>query len=119
MFSLDGETGEIIWKYKTAEPVFSSRSVSHDNNAVFFCSCDANCYAFNKENGHVLWVFEADSAFQSSPVVSKLDGTLFVGSTKGNIFVVDSATGKLKWIRGGLFSIFSVSPVGAQRNSTF
>ncbi|PFX21654.1 putative protein PHLOEM PROTEIN 2-LIKE A3 [Stylophora pistillata] len=96
VFSLEGETGEIIWKYKTAEPAFSSPSVSHGNNVVFFCSYDANCYVFNTENGHVLWVFEADSAFQSSPVVRKLDETLLVGSTEGNIYAVDSANEKLK-----------------------
>ncbi|XP_022799196.1 uncharacterized protein LOC111337205 isoform X2 [Stylophora pistillata] len=118
VFSLDGETGEIIWKYKTAEPVFSSPSVSHDNNAVFFCSYDANCYAFNTGNGHVLWVFEADSAFQSSPVVSKLNGTLFVGSTEGNIYAVDSATGKLKWIREGKGELFS-SPFVAPNGNVY
>lgn len=101
VFSLDSDTGEIIWKYETDGPVFSSPSVSHDDKAVFYCSFDANCYAFDTEKGNKLWMFQADSSIQSSPAVSRADGTLFVGSSEGSIYAIDSATGKVKWTRQG------------------
>ena len=101
VFSLSGETGEILWSYETGGPVFSSPAVSHDGNSVFVCSFDANCYAFAVQSGEKLWTFQGDSSFQSSPVVSKADGTLFIGSTEGNIYALDSTTGKEKWTRQG------------------
>ena len=78
VFSLDSETGEIIWQYQTGGPVFSFLAVTKDDKTAFVCSFYANCYAFDAQNGQKLWVFEGDLSFQSSPVVSIADGTLWV-----------------------------------------
>ena len=83
----------VIWKFKTDAPIFSSAAVV--DGVVYITSDDSFLYALDEANGTLKWKFETQGRIASSPAVS--DGLVYFGSFDGSFYAVDAATGKEKW----------------------
>lgn len=97
LFALNGQTGDIIWQYKTGGPVFSSPALSKDEKVMYICSFDGNCYAFNSDSGELLWTFKGEAAYQSSPIVSEKYQQIYVASTDGVVYAINIKDGSQAW----------------------
>ncbi|XP_048580544.1 uncharacterized protein LOC5518642 isoform X4 [Nematostella vectensis] len=95
IYALDAKTGDLMWKYGTAEDGGSMCAFSPDET-VLYCGTDDNFIrAFNRLDGTLLWKFKTEGAVTSSTRVGT-DGTLFVGCVDGHIYCI-KPDGTLKW----------------------
>ena len=101
IFALNTNSGEVVWKFKSAGNVYGSPALSPGGQSVFFTSLDHNIYALDRETGKLFWSCDTGSEMESSPVLSRSDGTLFVGLIKDQLIAVDTVNGplagKIKW----------------------
>lgn len=101
IYSVDAQSGTILWKFPTKEVVHASPAVV--NNTVYVGSWDSYLYAIDAETGQQKWAFKSGEdntihnqvGFQSSPAV--VDGTVFVGCRDAHVYAIDAATGRKKW----------------------
>jgi len=50
---LDGQTGHIVWMYRTAKSIPAEPAIEGD--LVYFGSWSRSLYAFDKKTGHIVW----------------------------------------------------------------
>ncbi|MFH7000323.1 PQQ-binding-like beta-propeller repeat protein [Flavobacterium sp. FlaQc-57] len=98
IYSVDAQTGDLKWKFKTNGPVHGTPAV--DKNKIYVGGWDATLYALNAENGKPIWQFQTGTqigfkGIQSSVAVS--DGKVYFGAREPFFFALDSETGKLIW----------------------
>ena len=101
-------TNTELWRFKTADSVFSSPAVS--NGVVYVGSEDKNLYAIDAVTGTEKWRLATGYYVSSSPAVS--NGIVYVGSVDKNLYAVDTVTGKEKWrftTGGSIYSSPAVS----------
>ena len=92
VYSLDPQTGKLIWKFKTNGVVYSTPAVY--KNMIYAGSADGFVYALNND-GKLEWKFNVlDRIANTSLVVS--DDKIFTGTDHGNFFVIDT-NGRLLW----------------------
>jgi len=92
LYALDATTGQLVWKYRTGNSVFSSPAVA--NNVVYFGSTDHNIYALDAHTGTLIWKYTANDAFAyASPTVAS--GVVYIGSSA--LYALDASTGALLW----------------------
>ncbi|XP_031562807.1 uncharacterized protein LOC116298460 isoform X2 [Actinia tenebrosa] len=95
IYALDAKTGELMWKYGTAEDGGSRCAFSPDESVVYCGTDDHYIRAFDRLDGTLLWKFKTEGAVVSSTGVGT-DGTLYVGSLDGDMYAVNK-DGSLKW----------------------
>lgn len=116
VFSLDGLTGKMLWKYERALPGdlgprlccdAVNRGVAVYRDMVFMATLDTHVVALNHTTGQVVWEakigdYKAGEIFTSMPLVAK--GMVIVGNSGGDvggnagrIVALDPATGKVLW----------------------
>ncbi|OGM19967.1 hypothetical protein A2771_03140 [Candidatus Woesebacteria bacterium RIFCSPHIGHO2_01_FULL_38_26b] len=114
MYALDGNTGTLKWKYKTAGPIHFS--AAYKNGVIYFASNDSYAYALNAGSGSLVWKSEKfpgvgfDSywpviytdKYPSSPTYNK-DFVILAGSLKAG-----------RWLCAGWTSY---NPYGCQIHS--
>jgi outer membrane protein assembly factor BamB len=93
LYALNSSTGALLWKYATANGVYSSPAVA--NGVVYFGSQDSNLYALNATTGTLLWKYTTGRAVESSPTVA--NGVVYVGSDDCNLYALNGHTGALLW----------------------
>ena len=79
-------TGSVIWRFKTADKVWSSPLLTRDLK-VFVGSLDSHIYHIDIVTGRLIWKFPTMSMIDSSPSLS--GGTLLVGSRDGYLYFFD------------------------------
>jgi outer membrane protein assembly factor BamB len=123
LYALDGETGELRWKFQTGDVVHSSPAF--DSGTLYVGSWDSYLYAVDAATGHEKWRFKGGDdpqihnqvGFQSSPTV--VNGVVYVGCRDSNVYAVDAASGKEKWRFNNEFSWVITSPMVAKDKVIF
>jgi outer membrane protein assembly factor BamB len=101
VYSVDAQTGMLLWKFQTKDVVHSSPAVV--DNTVYIGSWDSYLYALDADTGLEKWSFKSGEdntihnqvGFQSSPAV--VDGTVYIGCRDAHVYALDAATGRKKW----------------------
>ena len=96
MYSIDANTGELIWDRQLELPVASSPAVG--GGKVFVGSNDNYVYCFDAADGSLIWRFQTQGPVLSSPAVA--DGEVLFGSNDGFVYAIDESSGTLKWSYG-------------------
>jgi polyvinyl alcohol dehydrogenase (cytochrome) len=138
IYSLDGKTGCMYWRFAQSTPSRTTVSVgplpgvAPSGYAAYFGDTSANVYAVDAATGALLWKTRVDphprAVLTGSPVLYK--GRLYVPVSsyeepvatqasyscctfRGSIVALDAATGKLRW------KVFAIDrpPVPTIRNS--
>jgi len=98
IYCLDAESGEIRWRFKTAQQVFSSPAVV---SGRVYCGeglhSDGNSslYCLDATSGSLLWSFPTKSHVESSPAVA--DGKVYFGAGDDGLYCVDVTSGTQVW----------------------
>ena len=92
VYSLDSETGELLWRFKTNGVVYSTPAIYKDT--VYAGSCDGFVYALNLDGG-LEWKYNTFSRMMNTSLVA-INDKLFFGTDDGNFFSMDS-DGKVLW----------------------
>jgi outer membrane protein assembly factor BamB len=98
IYCLDAQTGEIRWRFKTAQQVFSSPAVA---NGRVYCGeglhSDGNSslYCLDATSGTLLWSFQTKSHVESSPAVA--DDKVYFGAGDDGVYCVNATSGTQVW----------------------
>lgn len=98
IYCLDARNGNILWKYKTAQQVFSSPAVV---GGRLFCGegyhTDGNSkmYCIDAKSGNEIWTFQTRSHLESSPAVD--GGHVFFGAGDDGLYCITADQGKEVW----------------------
>ncbi|HVY74943.1 MAG TPA: PQQ-binding-like beta-propeller repeat protein [Puia sp.] len=90
IFSLDINTGNVIWTYTTGPTQYNQSNTVISNGIVYVCSADSALYALNALNGAFLWKYK--DAW-GSPTV--LNGRVYCPSE--GIVCLNANTGSQIW----------------------
>jgi len=90
-YSLDGQTGEIIWKVVTAANNWTAAHFSKDS---VYVSSPGRLHALSPEDGTERWHHGVDKRL-GSPYAHQ--DRVFVGSAEGSLYAVDAEKGKRLW----------------------
>ncbi|MCS7167758.1 MAG: PQQ-binding-like beta-propeller repeat protein [Gemmatales bacterium] len=90
---LDARTGQRVWLYENAGPVFSTPSFSQGR--VYFGSKDGKIRCLEAESGELLWTRELDAAVIGSLVVA--EDTVLAVSVRGTVYALSAETGEIRW----------------------
>ena len=101
VYSLDGATGKLNWKFQTGDVVHASPAIS--GGTLFVGSWDSYFYALDTATGKEKWRFKTgidedihnQVGTQSSAAVA--DGIVYFGRRDSNFYALDAATGEKKW----------------------
>lgn len=91
-FSELDNLGELAWKFKTNDKIFSSPVLLGDK--VFIGSEDKNLYAIDATSGKELWHFTTKGAVSTAAVFKT---SVFFNSSDGFLYAVNTRTGKQLW----------------------
>jgi outer membrane protein assembly factor BamB len=114
LYSLDANSGELRWKFRTGDVVHASPAIV--NGVAYVGSWDSYFYAVDVGNGKEKWRFHAGEdplvhnqvGFQSSPAV--VDGVVYTGCRDAQLYALDATTGKEKWKFDNALSWVITSP---------
>lgn len=95
IYAIDAVTGNLMWKYGTAEDGGSRCAFSTDETVLYCGTDDKHMRAFNRLDGTLLWKYAVDNAIVSSTRVGA-DGTLYFGCLDGFMYAL-KPDGTLKW----------------------
>lgn len=110
-YSLDAQTGELIWNLQARG---KNWSVAHFSENSLYVSSPGRLHAIAPEDGSERWCFKVDKAL-SAPY--SLQGRVFVGSEEGTLYAVDAERGKRLWTFNVVKAISVAS--GASQNKIF
>lgn len=107
-YALEAETGRVIWRYPTDQPIdaqFRTTPAVADG-IVYVGATDSNLYALSATTGKYLWSFRAQGAILSSPTV--VNDVVYFGSADGRVYAIHAKTGEPIW-RGGFRTLDAVN----------
>ncbi len=95
IYSLDAETGDLIWQHETGEQLWATPAVEGDT--LYIGSFDKKLYALDAATGEEKWAqpFETQGPIISTPLVD--DGVVYVASFDRHIYALDAVSGELLW----------------------
>lgn len=114
LYALDGEDGDLKWKYETAGFIIASPAIGRDGT-VFLASDDGLVYALNPD-GSERWILdsvESYSPINSSPALSHDGSTIYFGNEDGMCFAVETAGGSIRWS----FDVTSLHPIATDESA--
>lgn len=94
-YSLDGNTGRILWSLHTGGEIKSTAALIEDR--VLFTSWDHQLRAVDRRTGAVEWAFSAGDISMSSPAVDPEARLVYFGSHDGFLYAVDLDDGTERW----------------------
>jgi outer membrane protein assembly factor BamB len=114
IYALDAATGQLKWKFKTADVVHGSPAIS--GGVLYVGSWDSFLYALDAATGKEKWRFKTGEdadihnqvGIQSSPAV--VDGIVYFGCRDSKVYAVDAETGEQKWVFSNKGSWVIASP---------
>jgi outer membrane protein assembly factor BamB len=92
VYALNPDTGNIVWKFKTNGPVYSTPAVY--KNRIYAGSCDGFLYCLDS-SGNLSWKFDAHGRIMNTSVICA-NGKVFFGTDNGIFFTLD-LDGRLLW----------------------
>lgn len=95
IYTLDGNSGALIWKHQTADETGSVCMSSEDVSVVYCGADDHYMRAFRTSNGSLIWKFRAGGSITSSVRIGD-SGHLYFGCLDNHIYCV-SSSGVLLW----------------------
>jgi outer membrane protein assembly factor BamB len=108
LYSVDVETGKILWTAKTGGAlVFGASPCVVDRNIIVAAS-NGKVLSFSPD-GKDLWVTDIGSGIYSSPTVS--DGIIYVGADDQKLYAISSKKGNIEWKAKLDGRVVSSSPV--------
>lgn len=117
IYAFDSATGNMKWKYGTADEG-GSKCVFNSDGTVVYCGTDDNSLrALDTADGSLIWKFSTGGAVTSSTRVGA-DGTLYFGCLDGYFYTVNP-DGSLKWKRNLGAEIWSSPAVLASGKAVF
>jgi outer membrane protein assembly factor BamB len=90
-YSLNSQTGEVIWKLEAAGGSWSAAHLSGD---AVYVSSFGRLHAFSHKDGSERWHFKVDKRL-GSPYAHQ--DRVFVGSAEGSLYGVDGEKGERLW----------------------
>ena len=103
--------GNLLWKYQTGGPIWSTAVIGMDGT-LYFGSNDGYFYAVSP-NGTLVWKFAAGDQIMAAPTIDANE-TLYFGSWDGFFYALNS-NGKLKWkynVGSPIVSSAAIAPDG-------
>ena len=88
LYAVDANTGQVRWKYGTADETGSTCAFNHDETVVYCGTDDSSIRALNPIDGSLIWKFKTEGAVTSSIRVGK-DSTLYVGCLDKNMYAIN------------------------------
>lgn len=95
LYKLDAQL-KLVWKFSTADQVWSSPTVSDDGKMVFIGSVDTSIYAVATDSGELAWQHNTTGRVKGSPVFNA--NQILVGSFEDKcVYALDASTGNEVW----------------------
>lgn len=96
VFCLNGDSGEIVWKYKTKNSIKNNVVIS--GNMLVAADVDGNVYCLDKSNGSLLWEkrLELGNALGTSSGICISDGVVYAGAARV-VTALNLSDGSEKW----------------------
>ena len=94
IFSVNKQSGELIWKTKLEKKALSA-GVGVHNNQIYVGTYDGELIALDASNGNVLW--QADSSSEILAVPAANSDVVVIQTIDGRLFGYDVATGEQRW----------------------
>ena len=94
LYAVDAASGELRWRYETAEDGVSSSPTVVDG-VVYIGSRDKFLYAVDAASGELRWRYGTGAWVNSTPAIA--DGIVYAGSYDHSLHAVDAASGELRW----------------------
>jgi len=97
LYALNGDTGEMVWKFPAGGPILHSPAVA--DGVVFFGCEDGFVRALDAKTRRMIWQSPKKpvlGGFDASPAVSK--GMVYLGARNGVFFAMDAKTGAVRWM---------------------
>ena len=94
LYAVDAASGELRWRYETAEDGVSSSPTVVDG-VVYIGSRDKYLYAVDAHSGELQWRYGTGAWVNSSPAVA--GGIVYAGSYDHFLHAVDAVSGELRW----------------------
>lgn len=107
LYAFEAATGKQIWKFETANMVWSSPTV--DKGIVYFGSLDHKVYALKISDGKKVWEFVANGAVASKPLVAA--GRVYFGSFGSVFYAINATSGQRLWQFEGAKSWYWADPI--------
>jgi outer membrane protein assembly factor BamB len=105
MFSLDADTGRVVWRTNTTAVrpfgdggFYSSPAIEFGR--VYAARDDGTVYAFDEKSGRVEWFFQTGKFIYGSPAVAQVPGTpptVYIGSYDERLYALDARSGRPRW----------------------
>jgi len=93
IISLDLNTGEKLWIYRTGGKIYSTPAVSGNN--VVCASTDQNIYCLNLKTGKLNWMHPTAKPIVASAAIE--DNHVYIGSSDGSFRCISLSDGGLIW----------------------
>jgi outer membrane protein assembly factor BamB len=98
VYTLEGYSGNIRWKFETGGEVWSSPS--YNGGQIFIGSDDGFLYCLDMD-GKLLWKTKLNGKIRSSSPCLSFDEdqrpSVFIGTYNGGMFCLNQSTGMIRW----------------------
>lgn len=103
VYLLDGNTGELTWKFKTPGPiratplVYQSKIYVNSGGGFFYCLSPEGQLIWETKTAreHLYELYSYADYFNSAPIADS--GKIYFGSGDSSIYALDAVSGKLIW----------------------
>ena len=85
MYCFQKNDGSKVWDFGTGDKIWSSPSISENDNILFFGSLDAHIYGIDVDSGKQTWKFPTMGMIDSSAAIA--NNMLFMTSRDGLLYV--------------------------------
>lgn len=109
VYALDAETGDWLWEYQTAQPIYRT-SLAAFNNLLVFGSEDKQVQALDWD-GNIRWTYVLPDTLGGSPVMDEAGSTLFT-TQSGHVYKINYQ-GDVYWSTEINAAISSTPLIGA------
>jgi outer membrane protein assembly factor BamB len=92
IYGISSETGNILFKTKTENPVVSN-AVADD--AIYCADIQGIVYSINPASGAINWQTETGATIWAAPAVS--NGMVYLAASSGAVIALNSQTGTVRW----------------------
>jgi outer membrane protein assembly factor BamB len=94
-FSLDAETGKVLWERRVGR--LNASSPAYYKHRLYIVNLEpAHIVKLDAKTGRVLWKRDLPGRAESSPLV--IDNTVYFGCESGELFALDSRNGHTRWV---------------------
>lgn len=95
VLAFDLKTGDILWRFKSNFPFFSSAAYDGVRQHIYVGGRDKKLHALDANTGEPKWAFTTRGRVDSSPVIA--GDYVYVGSDDGRLYAVHAETGEEAW----------------------